>query len=68
MVGMMIRSTARSVSARCDRSMIALRTSAIWAGVNRSLTIPMPPASMKISGGTDSTAKNAASPASPVTR
>ena len=68
MVGTMIRSTARSVSARSDRAMMASRTSAICAGVNRSLTIPMPPASMNTSGGTDSTAKKAASPASPVTR
>ena len=37
-VGTMIRSTAPWVSARSDRSMTALRTSATWAGLNRSVT------------------------------
>jgi hypothetical protein len=68
MVGTMIRLTAPSVRARCDRSMTALRTSSTWAAVNWSDTKPMAPAIAKISGGTDSTAKNAASAARPVTR
>ena len=38
MVGVMIRSTARSVSARADRSMTACRTSSTWAAVNWSVT------------------------------
>src|SRR5918995_2201895 len=42
--------------------------SSSWVAVNRSLTNPIAPASAKMSGGTDSTAKNAASAASPVTR
>ena len=48
--------------------MMASRTSATCAALNRSDTKPIAPASAKISGGTDSTAKNAASAASPVTR
>ena len=68
MVGAMIRSTARSVSAWREISSTALLTSSTWVAVNRSLTKPTAPASAKISGGTDSTAKNAASAASPVTR
>ena len=68
MVGRMIVSTARSVSACRDISRTALRTSSIWVAVKRSLTKPIAPASAKIRGGTDSTAKNAASAARPVTR
>ena len=48
--------------------MTEARTSCTWAAVNRSETKPMAPASAKTSGGIDSTAKKAASAASPVTR
>jgi hypothetical protein len=68
MVGTMIRLTAPSVSARWDRSITALRTSSTWAAVNWSDTKPIAPAMAKTSGGTERTAKNAASAASPVTR
>src|SRR6478609_6143645 len=64
----MILSTARSVSAWREISRTALLTSSTWVAVNRSLTKPTAPARAKMSGGTDSTAKNAASAASPVTR
>ena len=67
-VGVMMRLTAFSVRARSDRSMIALRTSATCEGLNWSVTKPIAPARAKISGGTERTAKKAASAASPVTR
>lgn len=48
--------------------MTAARTSATWAGLNWSVTKPIAPAIAKMSGGTESTAKKAASAARPVTR
>ena len=68
MVGRMIVLTAFSVSACRETSSTALRTSSICVAVKRSLTNPTAPARAKMSGGTDSTAKNAASAARPVTR
>src|SRR6478672_5045227 len=68
MVGRMMLLTAFSVSPCREISSTALRTSSTWVSVKRSLTKPTAPASANTSGGTDSTAKNAASAASPVTR
>ena len=68
MVGSITRSTALWVRNCPEMSSTATRTSSTWAGEKRSETYPTAPASAKTSGGTESTAKNAASAANPATR
>ena len=67
-VGRMTESTVDSVSAREESSRTAVRTESTWVSLKLLKTKPIEPASPKTSGGRESSAKNAASAARPVTR
>ena len=67
-VGTMILVTVSSVKAWRASSTTSALNSLMRLSVNRCTTYPMEPARPKISGGSDSRAKKAASAASPVTR
>ena len=53
---------------RLEKSSTEVRICSTWLGSKWPVTKPIAPASAKTSGGTERTAKNAASAASPVTR
>ena len=61
-------STVCGVNAREATSRIERRTSSTCVGLKESKTKPIEPASANSRGGSESSAKNAASAASPVTR